>query len=180
MLTLNEVKTREQVEWLRQQRNDPEQYKYFRQDKPITLEQQNRWWRSIDKTRIKLFIVEKDGERIGYVGFNPLNRYAATAEFGIFIVKKMLKKGLGSLALRALLKHGFEDMHLSSIYSETLEYPGENRFEFFKKIGFIKNDNYYPKTYLKQGKKIIAIPFYMTKDRWFEIQKTRWDSKKST
>lgn len=168
MLTLNEVKTKDQVEWLRLQRNDPEQYRYFRQDKPITPEQQTKWWRYLDKTRVKLFIIEKSGEQIGYVGFNPLNRYAKNAEFGIFILKKYHKKGYGSIALKALLKYGFEDLGLASIYSDTLNYPNENRFQFFLKLGFVERSNYIPKTYPKQGKKIPTIPFYMTNDIWFK------------
>lgn len=170
MLTLNEIKTPEQVEWLRLQRNDPEQFKYFRQDKPITQEQQNKWWRYRDPTRMKLFIVENGGERIGYVGFNPLNRYAKNAEFGIFITKENRGKGYGYLALKALLKYGFEDLKLASIYSETLMYPGENRFNFFAKLGFVPRENALPKYYNKQGQRIPALPFYMTNDLWERLK----------
>lgn len=168
MLALNEVKTKIQVEWLRVQRNDPLQFRYFRQDKPITIEQQNRWWRNLDKTRVRLFIVELDKKPIGYVGFNPLSMYALNAEFGIFIIKEYQGKGYAKEALNLLLKRGFEELHLACIYSECLDYPKDDRLSFYKSMGFTERENQLKKTYTKQGIKIPAIPFYMTKDMWIE------------
>lgn len=167
--------TEKDIEWLRVNRNDPKQYKYFRQDKPITPEEQKRWWRTLNKTRVRLFIVEdhdlpEEQRAVGYVGLNPLNLYASSAEFGIFITIPNMGKGYGKAAMLALLKHGFRDLHLSSIYSDCLQYPGENRFGFYKKLGFLPfAEACQMIRYRKQGKYIPSLKFYMTRDRYEEL-----------
>lgn len=157
----------EQVEWLRVQRSRPELYKYFRQDAPLSVEQQGKWWRTLDRNRVRLFLVEIGGQRVGYVGFNPFAQGALRAEFGIFIIPEHQGKGYGEVSLKALLKKGFEEYRLSTIYSDVLDYPGENRFDFYKNLGFAafpaehQNINY-----RKQGKTVPSIKFFMTADMW--------------
>lgn len=161
--------TLEQVEWLRQQRNDPGQYKYFRQDMPITADDQAKWWKSLNRNRIKQFIVEHDGQRAGCVQFYPYNPVAKTAEFGIFIIQKFQRTGLAAMSMEALLNFGFKECNLSSIYSDCLDYPGEHRFDFYKKAGFEAFPSEHQiNRYKKQGVWVPSIKFFMTKDMWLE------------
>jgi len=169
-MTLVPVKTPEQVEWLRVQRNRPELYKWFRQDKPITPEQQTRWWRGVSPRFQRLFIVEDDGRKVGYVGFNPLSLYGKSAEFGIFIIPEEQSHGYGTAALTALLAYGFDDIGLSLIYSDVLLYPdAPDRFSFYEKFGFERYpDNCQHISYRKQGARIPSLRFFMSSDRWRE------------
>lgn len=169
MIKLVPVTTLEQVEWLRVHRNDPKQYKYFRQDAPITPEKQAQWWRTLDKNKVKLFIVHQDDKPVGYVGFNPFNQYAMAAEFGIFVLPEVQGKGVGREALLMLLKKGFTEYNLRTIYSDVLDYPRENRWDFYASLGFVKYPEYSQNTrYKKQGRYIPSIKFFMTRDMWME------------
>lgn len=161
--------TVDDIEWVRQERNRPEAYRYFRQDKPISEDEQKKWWRTLDHNKIRLFVMRKvSGDRVGYVGFNPLNQYAMTAEFGIFIVPGEQKNGYARQALLWLLKHGFYDLNLRTIYSDCLEYPGENRFDFYEKFGFVKHP-IQDVRYKKQGVWVASTKFFMTKERYDEL-----------
>jgi len=170
MIELVPVRTAEQVEWLRVQRNRPELYKYFRQDKPISEKEQAAWWASLSKGSVALFIVEDERRRrLGYAGFNPINRYASAAEFGIFIVPEFQGCGYGKAAMSALLRYGFENLHLSTIYSDVMRYDGEDRLKFYLDMGFAA----YPESsqgirYMKQGLWVPATKFYMTMSMWLE------------
>lgn len=156
----------DQVEWLRVQRNHTELYRYFRQDQPISVHQQINWW-NLNKNRVKLFLVEMSNERIGYVGFNPFAPGAGNAEFGVFIIPKYQGKGYGAAAIKKLLKIGFQTYWLSTIYSDCLEYPGENRFEFYRRLGFTAYPKEHQHTrYRKQGKMIPSMKFFMTRESW--------------
>lgn len=175
---LHPITKKEDVEWLRVTRNDPRLYKYFRQDKEITIHEQNRWWRNLRKDRAALFaVIDKSikpttpfSQYVGYVGFLPLNRYASQAEFGIFICPDYHRSGYGSKALIRLLDLGFNTYHLSTIYSDTLMYPGEEkRWSFFEKLGFTANPAHSQGIhYRKQGKMIPSLKFYMTKEMFME------------
>lgn len=170
--------TQEHLEWVRLERNKPVQFKYFRQDKPIQDWEQLRWWRQLDKKRVRLFIVidsskkEADGSplKVGYAGFNPFNHYALSAEFGIFIHTDHQHKGYGTAAMKALLKKGFKEYTLSTIYSDVLMYPGEDRWSFYEKLGFKPYSDACQNTrYRKQGKMISSKKFYMTRDGYEEL-----------
>ena len=87
------------------------------------------------------------------------------AEFGTFILPEFQNKGHGREALLQLLTMGFCEMGLRTIYSDCLDYPGENRFLYYEKLGFVAH----PKEtqdvrYKKQGIWVPSIKFYMTKE----------------
>lgn len=165
-VSLMRVSEPEGVEWLRAQRNRPELYRYFRQDAPISPAHQKTWW-ATNKHQVRLFIIEKRGKRVGYAGFNPFAPSAGRAEFGLFILPEFEGKGYGSAALRRLLSVGFSEYRLSTIYSDCLEYPGENRFGFYKRFGFEAFPREHQNIrYPKQGKMITSTKFFMTKDMW--------------
>lgn len=163
------VTTPEDVEWLREQRNNPAMYKYFRQDRPITPEEQSKWWKNLDHRKVRLYLMIEQGKRIGYCGFNPINLYASSAEFGIFVIPERQGDGYAELGMRYLLDIGFNSMHLATIYSDCLDYPGENRFGFYARMGFIAHPQECQTVrYKKQGAWVPSIKFYMTKDMYTE------------
>lgn len=177
-VVLEPVTTPEQAQWLRVQRNDPEQYKYFRQDRPIGEREQLLWWKFLDRTRVRLFIVKDvTNKQVGYAGFNPYDAYGCKAEFGIFIIKGCQGRGLGRAAMLELLEYGFDRCGLSTIYSDCLQYPGEDRFAFYQKLGFVAHP---PPSqtlrYKKQGLMIPSLKFYMTKDMYKERYGRKADS----
>lgn len=170
MIRLVEM-TEADLEWVRLERNRPEQYKYFRQDEPISAERQARWWRELDKSQVRLYMVEDEGRRVGYVGFNPFDGQALKAEFGIFIVTEEQGKGYGPAALKSLLRKGFLELGLKLIYSDVLMYPGEERrWNFYRSAGFLKNpEDEQTAGYMKKGAWVPSLKFHMTRERFFEL-----------
>ena len=156
------------VEWVRQMRNKPELMKNFRQNLPISYMEQRRWFAQLNPKNVCLFTVHLDGPDpiiVGYVGLNPIDNRHSHAEFGIFLDPGYHGKGYGALALKLLLKHGFDELKLHKIYSDVLDYPGENTFEFYKKLGF-KSEGRLKEHYSKDGKWIDSIPFAMTRKEY--------------
>lgn len=155
------VRTPTDREWLRKERNRPELMKYFRQSRPITKKEQAEWWKHLNKKNARLFIVAtKNGGRVGYVGLNPIDWRHKHAEFGIFMVPEAQGAGYGKRALRFLLSYGFGKLGLHKIYSDVIEYPNENRFEIYRRIGFTK-EGAYREHYRKKGRWLHSIPFSM-------------------
>jgi len=106
----------ENLEQLRQWRNDPNISKHFRQRSIITPEKQYRW-----------FLKNKHGFEIhkipygivGYCGLTNVSELHRTAIFSIYIGNPDYQgRGLGTDALRSLLLYGFQDLGLNRIFSE--------------------------------------------------------------
>lgn len=151
------------VEWLRQQRNRPELMKYFRQSEPIKYMDQLRWFNSLDKKNVRLFAVtigSVDPKIVGYVGLNPIDWRHNHAEFGIFIIPEEHDKGYGSEAMKLLLEYSFKRLKLHKVYSDVLEYAGENTFKFYENLKF-KPEGKNRQHYLKDGKWVDSISFSM-------------------
>lgn len=166
------VRTLAHIEWLRAQRNRPALMKYFRQSRPIAKNEQRQWWKHLNKENVRLFIVvAKDGRRVGYVGLNPIDWRHKYAEFGIFMIPEAQGAGYGKRAIRFLLSYGFGKLGLHKIYSDVIDYPDENRFEIYRRIGF-KKEGVYREHYRKRGRWLHSIPFSMLESE-FKRMSTR-------
>lgn len=154
------VRKPEHIEWLRRQRNRPSLMRYFRQQKPITGREQKYWWKNLNKKNAALFIISVENKWIGYVGLNPIDWRHKHAEFGIFIVPEAQSGGYGGRALRFLLRYGFGKLGLHKIYSDVIDYPKENRFKFYRRLGF-KKEGVLREHYKKGGRWFNSIQFSM-------------------
>ena len=161
---------RSHLSWVMQQRNRPELIKYFRQTNPIQFSQQVDWWDRLNHKNVNLYLVHNNqSEYVGYVALNPIDPRHKHAEFGVFIVPEHQNKGYAQEAMLEILSIGFNGLGLNKIYSDVLDYPGEGRFEFYKKLGF-REEGRLKQHYLKDGKWIDAIQFAMLADEYKKNQ----------
>lgn len=147
--------------------------KYFRQARPITKKEQRQWWKRLNKENVRLFIVAaKDASQVGYVGLNPIDWRHKHAEFGIFMIPEAQGAGYGKRAIYFLLSYGFEKLGLHKIYSDAIDYPNENRFEIYRRIGF-KKEGAYREHYMKGGRWFHSISFSMLKSEFKRLSMRR-------
>ena len=148
-ITLKKVE-RENLEQLREWRNNPELRKYFREYKLINKENQIKWFEKVvlnDSTSYNFEIrTIEQNLLIGHCGLHYINWVMRTGEFGIYIGNDDYRSGgYGSDALRTLIKYGFEDLNLNRIWCEV--YDNNAALEIYKHIGFIyegkMRENYY-------------------------------------
>lgn len=141
---------RENIEQLREWRNNPELRKYFREYRLINKENQIKWFEKVvlnDPTSYNFEIRYKvNNKLIGHCGLHYINWVMRTGEFGIYIGDNDYRNGgFGSDALRTLIKYGFEDLNLNRIWCEV--YDNNAALEVYKHIGFVyegkMRENYY-------------------------------------
>ena len=141
---------RENLEQLREWRNNPELRKYFREYRLINSENQQKWYESRvlgDPDQYNFEIRDKASNKlIGHCGLYYINWVMRTGEFGIYIGDNDYRSGgFGSDALRTLIKYGFEDLNLNRIWCEV--YDNNAALEVYKHIGFVyegkMRENYY-------------------------------------
>lgn len=171
-----------QREW----RNDPRVMAMCRQNELISEEDQKRWLERIktDST-IKMFGVEAELDvpnlsynwttgvlqqnqlvpvLVGTAALTSITRVHRTAEFSLFIAPEYQGKGLGRAALLELLKYGFCNMNLATIWGET--FVGNPAMKLFESVGF-HNEGLHVSRYEKDGKRIDAYSISMTHDQYF-------------
>jgi len=73
-----------------------------------------------DVTR-KYFAIIANGRVVGQIYLKHIDWYAKTSSFGIALSNDLVKgKGYGTKAITALLKYAFNDLHLETIFADTV------------------------------------------------------------
>lgn len=174
----------ENLEQLRQWRNDPNLRKYFREYKDITKDRQVEWYREKgNNTNIehvyfqimglpeKLDATYPEEQRIakryliGCTGLHYIDFRARSAEFGIFLGTDR-GTGRGKEALSMLCKYGFEELNLHKIWAEV--YSGNDSINLYHKLGF-KDEGLLRDAYFHEGKYGNSIMMGLLEDEWREL-----------
>ena len=154
------------VQNIRMWSNDYSIWKWLRRNDFISDIAQHHWYEKQAKDptikMYKIVVVGKDdGDKqklvpVGVCGFSSIDAFNRRAEFGLFIAPAFQKRGLGKLALRLLLDHGFKNMGFNLIWAEIFDKnPAITMLEDF---GFHK-DGIRRDFYWREGKFIDAHIF---------------------
>ena len=147
----------EDIEWMRNQRNDPSMRRYFREWKDISKEKQKEWYsekgNNLNPNHV-YFKIEHNptmgsaytgGTLVGCCGLHYVDWRLRSAEFGVFLSKESRGKGIGKKALELLFDFGFKEMNLHKIWAEV--YDNNSSIELYRKLGFVDEgvlrDNYF-------------------------------------
>jgi len=159
------------VEWVRKERNKPENRQWFRQDHLISRDEQERWFKT---TRMKSFLVfeplqDCGLEPVGVVSLSKIDPVAGKCEFSIMIVPEVRKRGFGTKALMGLLDIAFNDLNMNQVYSDVFDQ--NPALDTYLKMGF-KVYGVLPNWYYKNGKYINSAVISITKDEYNSLKQT--------
>ncbi|MBL4746401.1 MAG: GNAT family N-acetyltransferase [Flavobacteriaceae bacterium] len=121
--------------------NDPEVIKYSLSLflKIHTENDIEKWYKGlIENEEILNFgiFIKENNKLIGYTGIGNISKTNKSGEFYIFIgEKKMWGKGIGTLATKQLLKIGFSEQQLNSIFL-TVSEPNIGGIKAYENAGF--------------------------------------------
>lgn len=98
--------------------NDPECMRAILRISPVTEADQAAWFKGVrDNPAKQVFAILKDGEHVGNTGFYNIDKDHGRAEFWILIGEKSARgAGLGTMVLRKMLDKGFGQLALNRIY----------------------------------------------------------------
>jgi RimJ/RimL family protein N-acetyltransferase len=118
----------------------------------------------------EVFIIFKkaDKEKIGYALIMDIDEYNREAMLGISIEDKQNRgKGFGNESIKLLLKHGFINLNLESMYLGVYEY-NESAIHVYEKIGF-KHVGKRRNAKIIGNKKYNEVIMDMISDEYFEL-----------
>jgi UDP-4-amino-4,6-dideoxy-N-acetyl-beta-L-altrosamine N-acetyltransferase len=133
--------TSNDIELVRQWRNDPKisQYMFFRED--ITPEMQKKWFVSINNDCNFYFIINHNNEKIGLTEIKKIDYKNKIGESGIFIYEEGLLNSLLSYQITlSLLDFAFYTLKLKGVYSTILK-SNKRAIRFNKSLGFHSKEN---------------------------------------
>lgn len=107
-------------------------------DRITSLESEKNYIESMNKHGEYQFAIvdKKTNTLIGNGGFSVINNIRQTAEVGLFIGDEEMRNiGLGTEALKLLVKYGFEYLNLNNIMLKVYSF-NERAIKCYKKCGF--------------------------------------------
>ena len=145
----------ENLEQLREWRNDPDIYKWCRQITLLSRQNQIDWfdYQSEAENILMFYIKSKTGLGLGVCGLTSIDYICRRAEFSLYIQPEECGNGYGGEALTMLLNVAFNDLNLNLVWGESFE--GNPAMKMFEKIGF-KKEGIRRQFYYKDGKYVDA------------------------
>lgn len=157
------------IEWMRNQRNNPEMRKYFREWKDITKDQQKAWYESRGNNTsdshvyFEIHCLDSD-TLIGCLGLHYIQwEVVRSAEFGIFLSETARGKGFAKESMTLMLDQAFFGMNLNRVFGEV--YDNNPAIGFYRHIGFV-DEGLLRHTYYKDGKYGNSHMISILQDEW--------------
>jgi len=132
MITFRRM-TPDDLEFFTEVRNSCAQL-YLHDSRTFTIEEAKAWF---PLTQIIYYIIENDGNRIGYFRMNNYSEMNENIYIGADLHEGSRGKGLGYLAYKEFIDFLFKNIKLHKISLEVLETNGI-AMKLYKKLGFIE------------------------------------------
>ena len=124
------------VAWL----NNPAVTRYLLHMRPWSLVEEKAWldrvMKNEDRSMVTFVVETTDGEYVGSTGLAHIDPRNRSAEAGIVIGRpEEWGRGLGTDAMKALLRHGFEELNLHRVALRVYTF-NERAIRSYQKLGF--------------------------------------------
>ncbi|HPF88286.1 MAG TPA: GNAT family protein [Candidatus Limiplasma sp.] len=156
LVTLSPLE-QEDLEPLRQWRNNPEFRKYFREYREINKDMQLKWYQQkvLGDPSTMMFGIHDaaSGELLGCCGLCYINWVHRNADLSLYIGWQNAyidTEGYAEESCRLLFTYGFQELGLEKIWTEIYEFD-EPKYQLYQKLGF-QQDGLLRKQYLYNGK----------------------------
>lgn len=155
------------VAWL----NDPETRSNLEMVSPLSMAQEERWFENMlarPPAEQPLVIETRMGKQwkmLGNCSLFNIDQHERSAELGIFIGEKdFWNKGIGTRAVRLLLRHAFLDLNLNRVFLRVYE-TNPRGARCYEKAG-LKHEGRMRQARYRQGKYVDVLLMAALKDEW--------------
>jgi len=162
------------VRWL----NTPEVRRGLALDVPLSLAEEERWYEGIlsaaaDERPLAIDVRQGEGWlHIGGAGLMRIDRHARHAEVGIHIGDSQhWDQGLGTEAMRLILRHAFETLNLNRVFLRVYE-DNPRAMRVYRKLGF-KDEGRLRQDRFLEGKYWDTLLMGLLQPEWLASQKGR-------
>ncbi len=151
--------------------NDPDVRQGLSMYLPLSISEEERWFENMLQSPTSehpLTIEVKQDETwipVGNCGFMNIDWRIRSAEIGIFIGEKSFwNQGLGTEAMKLMLKHGFLTLNLNRIFLRVFQ-TNPRAIRSYEKAGFIQEGRLREAEY-QEGKYIDVLLMSVLRSEW--------------
>jgi len=170
-LTLRNI-IHEDLEPLRQMRNDPTTRRWLTYNREISPEEQEDWFFRILKDPDKLYmkVEDREGNLVGLIRSDEWDRDNRSVRIGLDIVPEHRGKGYGTEAFKTFTNYCFEEEKMHRVWLLVAE---ENNvaIKLYKTIGF-KEEGRQKDALCRDGRWYDYISMSILEDNWHGLEKT--------
>ena len=131
----------DEIEMVRNWRNDPKVSRYMEFREYITPEMQEKWFQKIDNDTNYFFIIEYEGEKIGLINIKDIDYEKKTGEGGVFIYnEEYLNSDVSFRASLSSIDFFFETLNLERFIAHILS-DNKRAIKYNLMLGFEKQPN---------------------------------------
>jgi RimJ/RimL family protein N-acetyltransferase len=104
---------------------------------PVSLAEQANWYESTlkDRSKQKLVIRNKEGEKVGLVSLFHMDHVNQNAEIGIYVAPAFQRRGYAREALVLLMRFAFHGLNMHRLYCTILAF-NVTSVKLFESVGF--------------------------------------------
>lgn len=126
------------LEFLRDNINNPEVRTYLTMRKPVNLEQERQFFENVisDDKDVHLAICNEE-EIVGVISLEENQKEIRVAEIGVWIDPEYHKNGYGTEAAELITNYGFEELNYHKVIARAYE-KNEGSNKIWKRLGFTK------------------------------------------
>jgi RimJ/RimL family protein N-acetyltransferase len=158
MISLQEIK-QEYLEAIKEARN--KHYRFFRQNRLLTMADQNKWWFN-NFNNDYMFAIIENSKLIGICGLTYIDWQAKKTDLSIYFFEDYININKGIIVLDILFKYAFENLGLNCIFSDLYDFDIKKQ-EFYEKYGFSK-DGIFRQRYWRENRFIDSVLYTFIKD----------------
>lgn len=162
--------TRDDLEPLRQWRNQPRLRCYFREYREISPDMQEGWYETTvltdPNTRMFAIAARDDGRLLGACGLCWIDWRARSADFSIYLGADDLyiDDHYAPDAARLLIGYGFDELNLHRIWAEIYE-TDHAKQALLPNLGFVAEGRHRQTTW-KEGRYVDSMFYGLLRDEW--------------
>lgn len=170
---MNDVELKElkqdDIELVRSWRNSPEVATYMYNEKFITQEEQEEWFKNIDRNKSFYWVITYNGKKLGLASVNSIDKTLQSCFWAFYIGDTSVRgAGIGAKVEYNIIEYVFNTLNLNKLRCEVLVI-NDKVIKMHEKFGF-RREAYFREHCVKGNNKLDVVGLALLKSEWLQLK----------
>lgn len=170
---MNDVELRklkhEDIQLVRSWRNSPEVSSYMYNESYITEEDQERWFKNLDKEKSRYWVITYNNKKLGLASITGIDRTLQSCYWAFYLGDTSVRgAGIGAKVEYNVIEYVFSELALNKLRCEVFV-SNDKVIKMHEKFGF-RREAYYREHCIKGNKKLDVVGLALLKLEWDQLK----------